>query len=62
MVGFTMFSIYPDPREGHHWVHRFMIDRRHQGRGYGRAGVREVLRDTMTRSRRPGRAFRFSRR
>jgi pimeloyl-ACP methyl ester carboxylesterase/GNAT superfamily N-acetyltransferase len=44
MVGFTMFSTYPDPREGHHWVHRFMIDHRHQGRGFGRAGVREVLR------------------
>ena len=44
MVGFTMFSTYPDPREGHHWVHRFMIDQRYQGRGYGRAGAREVVR------------------
>ncbi|RIK40940.1 MAG: hypothetical protein DCC58_13200 [Chloroflexi bacterium] len=43
MVGFTMFSQYPDPREGHHWVHRFMIDRRHQGRGFGRAGMRAVV-------------------
>ena len=44
MVGFTMFSIYPDPRMPRFWVHRFMIDHRFQGRGYGRAGIREVVR------------------
>lgn len=44
MVGFTMFSITPDPREGRHWVHRFMIDQRYQGRGFGRAGMRAVVR------------------
>jgi diamine N-acetyltransferase len=44
MVGFTMFSTYPDPREGHCWVHRFMIDQRYQGRGFGRSGIRAVVR------------------
>jgi pimeloyl-ACP methyl ester carboxylesterase/RimJ/RimL family protein N-acetyltransferase len=44
MVGFTMFATYPDPREPRFWVHRFMIDKRVQGRGFGRAGMREVVR------------------
>ena len=38
-----MFSQRPDPREGNFWVHRFMIDRRHQGKGYGSAAMQELL-------------------
>jgi diamine N-acetyltransferase len=43
VVGFVMFSQWPDPREGNYWVHRFMIDRRQQGKGYGTAAMRELL-------------------
>jgi diamine N-acetyltransferase len=43
VVGFVMFSQWPDPREGNYWVHRFMIDRRHQGKGYGTAAMQALL-------------------
>ena len=44
VVGFVMFSQWPDPREGNYWVHRFMIDRRYQGKGYGSVAMRKLLR------------------
>jgi diamine N-acetyltransferase len=44
MVGFVMYAQTPDPRDGNFWVHRLMIDRRHQRHGYGRAAMGEVLR------------------
>jgi diamine N-acetyltransferase len=44
MVGFVMYSETPDPRANSHWVHRLMIDHRHQGSGYGRAAMLEVIR------------------
>lgn len=46
MVGFVMYGLYPDgepPFGRRHWIFRLMIDRDHQGRGYGRAALREVL-------------------
>jgi diamine N-acetyltransferase len=43
MVGFVMYSDQRDPRLPRYWVHRLMIDRRHQGRGYGRAAMQEVI-------------------
>lgn len=43
VVGFVMFSQWPDPREGNYWVHRFMIDRRYQGKGYGTAAMQALL-------------------
>jgi len=43
VVGFVMFSQWPDPREGNYWVHRFMIDHRHQGKGYGTAAMQALL-------------------
>lgn len=44
MVGFVMYSDERDPRLPRYWVHRLMIDHRHQGRGYGRAAMMEVIR------------------
>lgn len=41
MIGFAMY-LY-DLRSGAWWVPRFMVDRRHQGRGYGRAGMQAVI-------------------
>ena len=46
MVGFVMYGFYPDgePAFGRrHWIFRLMIDREHQGRGYGRAALALVL-------------------
>ena len=46
MVGFVMYGYYPDgeaPWGQRHWVFRLMIDRAHQGRGYGTAALRAVL-------------------
>ena len=36
LVGFALYTV--DPEEGC-WIHRFMIDRRFQRRGYGRAAL-----------------------
>lgn len=44
MVGFVMYSDERDPRSPRYWVHRLMIDRRHQGKGYGTAALQEVIR------------------
>ena len=41
LVGFVM--IYRDPEAGEFYVWRFMIDTRHQGRGYGRGAMELVL-------------------
>jgi diamine N-acetyltransferase len=47
MVGFVMYGLYPEgepPHGNRYWIYRLMIDREHQGRGYGTAAMREVLR------------------
>jgi diamine N-acetyltransferase len=44
MVGFVMYSDERDPRSPRYWVHRLMIDHRHQGKGYGKAAMQEVIR------------------
>jgi diamine N-acetyltransferase len=41
LVGFAM--IYRDPAAGMFYVWRFMIDARHQGRGYGRRAMELLL-------------------
>jgi diamine N-acetyltransferase len=42
LVGFLMYDVgEDDPRRA--VIYRFMIDRRHQGRGYGRAALRQAL-------------------
>ena len=45
MVGFAMFAFdeeYEDP-EDRYWLWRFMIDRKEQGNGYGRAALTVIL-------------------
>ena len=45
MVGFAMFAFdeeYEDP-EDRYWLWRFMIDRKEQGNGYGRAALEVIL-------------------
>ncbi len=41
VVGFLMYEAPRDDDEAR--IYRFMIDRAHQGRGYGKAALREVL-------------------
>ncbi len=41
MVGFLAYG--REPEEERYWLYRFMIDRHHQGRGYGRAGLRALI-------------------
>jgi diamine N-acetyltransferase len=41
LVGFAM--VYRDPEAGTFYVWRFMIDARHQGRGYGRRAMELLL-------------------
>jgi len=42
MVGFTMVG--QDERDGSYWIIRLMVDTAYQGRGYGRAAMKEVIR------------------
>ncbi len=42
MVGFAMYTCEPASAK-RHYVQRLMIDRRFQGRGYGRAAMLELL-------------------
>jgi diamine N-acetyltransferase len=41
MVGFTMYCF--DPESGIGYIDRLMVGAEHQGRGYGRAGMLEVI-------------------
>lgn len=41
LVGFLMHAL--DPDENSRWIYRLMIDRNHQGRGYGRAALRALM-------------------
>jgi diamine N-acetyltransferase len=41
MVGFCMYGY--DEEEGCHYLGRLMIDKSHQGKGYGRAATAEVI-------------------
>lgn len=40
-VGFVMLSLKPD--ESEYWVWRYMVDAKHQGKGYGKAAMTHVL-------------------
>jgi diamine N-acetyltransferase len=41
MVGFIMYGYIAE--DGAHWIHRLMLDRTVQGRGYGRSALRMAL-------------------
>jgi Acetyltransferases len=41
IVGFTVYAI--DPDDHNYWIMAFMIDHRHQGKGYGRSGMSAVV-------------------
>ena len=41
LVGFMMYGY--DSRDNNYWVIQLMVDAAYQGRGYGRAAMREVI-------------------
>jgi len=44
VVGFLMYDVQPTRgRSREATIYRFMIDRKHQGKGYGRAALEQVL-------------------
>lgn len=45
LVGFTMFAFddFEDEDGYYHWLWRFMIDSAHQGKGYGKAAMKEII-------------------
>jgi diamine N-acetyltransferase len=43
LVGFLMYDLPDDDEPDHAAIYRFMIDRRHQRRGYGRAALERLL-------------------
>ncbi len=46
LVGFCMFVFDPEEEDDddRYWLWRFMIDRSEQGKGYGQAALREIIR------------------
>ena len=46
LVGFCMFAFAPEEEdpEDRYWLWRFMIDKAEQGKGYGQAALREIIR------------------
>ena len=49
IVGFLMYEVVADERPSlTASIYRFMIDRRHQGKGYGRAALAEVLKEIQS--------------
>jgi diamine N-acetyltransferase len=43
MVGFVMWKVDSINSFAGHWIWRFMIDRKHQRQGYGRAAMEQVI-------------------
>jgi diamine N-acetyltransferase len=44
-VGFLMYDVQSRGKSREASIYRFMIDRKHQGRGYGRAALGEALKE-----------------
>ena len=43
LVGFAMYGFFPKPAPGQLWLDRLLIDKKYQGRGYGRQAVLGLL-------------------
>lgn len=41
VIGFAMYGL--DPDDGKYWIYRLMIDVDHQGKGYGKAALIELV-------------------
>ncbi|MEK4630422.1 GNAT family N-acetyltransferase [Solibacillus sp. FSL R7-0682] len=41
LVGFAMYCI--DAEDHEYWIYRFMIDKRYQGKGFGKAAMKKLI-------------------
>jgi diamine N-acetyltransferase len=43
LIGFAMYGYFPEPVPGQLWLDRLLIDKKYQGRGYGRQAALSLL-------------------
>ena len=43
LIGFAMYGYFPEPAPGQLWLDRSLIDKRYQGKGYGKQAVLSLL-------------------
>ena len=43
LIGFAMYGYIPEPVPGHLWLDRLLIDKKYQGKGYGKQAVLALL-------------------
>ena len=43
LIGFAMYGYFPDPAPGQLWLDRLLIDKKYQGKGYGKQAVLSLL-------------------
>lgn len=43
LVGFAMYGYFPEPAPGQLWLDRLLIDKKYQGKGYGKQSVLLLL-------------------
>ena len=47
LIGFAMYGYFPEPAPGQLWLDRLLIDKRYQGKGYGKQAVLSLLTDCI---------------
>ena len=48
LIGFAMYGYFPEPTPGQLWLDRLLIDKKYQGKGYGKQAVELALRFIRT--------------
>ena len=43
LIGFAMYGYFPEPAPGQVWLDRLLIDKKYQGKGYGKQAVLALL-------------------
>ncbi len=43
LVGFAMYGYFPEPAPGQLWLDRLLIDKKYQGKGYGKLAMLALL-------------------
>ena len=43
LIGFAMYGYFPEPSPGQLWLDRLLIDKKYQGKGYGKQAVLSLL-------------------
>ena len=43
LIGFAMYGYFPEPTPGQLWLDRLLIDKKYQGKGYGKQAVLSLL-------------------